>query len=66
MDIGTQVVYQTTYITKSTNITLTFTNSSSNGYCNEILYILYVFFSFIIKKIIHHFLRLEQLKDDEF
>lgn len=40
MDIGNVLVYKTTYISNTTNITLTFTDSSSNGYCNE------TFFSF--------------------
>ena len=38
MDLGNILVYQTTYIPNTTNITLTFTNSSSSGYCNETFY----------------------------
>lgn len=38
MDLGNILVFQTTYIPNTTNITLRFTNSSSSGYCNETFY----------------------------
>ena len=51
MDIGNILVYKTTHITNSTNITLTFTNSSSSGYCNQTFF-LFALFTFTSSNII--------------